>query len=55
MWYQSVTINSATYAIYLHTYYCFRPEANDSKVFSAGNDTNTIKHGLPAKYSTMIY
>ena len=33
--YQSVTIHSATHVIYAHPYYCFRPEANYSKIFSS--------------------
>ena len=49
MWYQSVSIHSAIHKIYVHPYYCFRPEANDSKLFSAGNDTNKTKHNLPEK------
>ena len=43
MWYRYVTINYATHGIYVHPYYCFRPEENNSKVFSAGNDKNTSK------------
>ena len=44
MWYQSITIYSATHGVYVHQYYCFRPEANDPKGLSAVNDTNTTKH-----------
>ena len=54
MRYQSVTIHSVTHGIYVHPYYFFIPEANDSKVFNAGNETNTTKHDLPAKYFTII-
>ena len=54
VWYQSVTIHSLTHEIYVHLYYCFRPEANYPKVFSAVNDTNTNKHDLPGKYYTML-
>ena len=54
MWYQSVTIHSETHGIYVHPHYCFRPEETYSKIFSAGNDTNTTKHDLPEKYSTTI-
>ena len=54
MWYQYVTIHSVTHGIYVNTYYWFRPESNDSKVFSYGNDTNTTKHDLTAKYSTIL-
>ena len=54
MWYQYVTINYAIHTIYIHPHYCFRPEENDSKLFSARNDTNTTKNELHKKYSTMI-
>ena len=54
MWYQSFTIHYATHGTYVHTYYCFRPEASVSKVLSARNDTNSTKHELPAKYSTIL-
>ena len=37
MWYQSVTINYTTYGSYVHPYYCFIPETNYPKGFSAGN------------------
>ena len=43
IWYQYVTIYSATHRIYVHPYYCFKPEAYDSKGFSSGYDTNTTK------------
>ena len=29
MWYHYVTIDSVTHGIYVHPYYCFRPEAKD--------------------------
>ena len=35
IWYESVTINSATHGIHLHQYYCFRTEENYSKGSSA--------------------
>ena len=52
--YHSVTIHSATHGIYVHPYYCFRPEIDYSKLLCAGNDTITTKHYVPGKYSTMI-
>ena len=54
MRYQSVTIQSTTYEMYVHPYYCFRPEANDYKIFIAGNDTNTTKHDLTKKFYNAI-
>ena len=54
MRHQYVTINYATHGIYVHLYYFFITEANDPKIFSAGNDTNATKHDLPEKYSTML-
>ena len=55
MWYQYLTIHSVNHGIYVHPYYCFRPEANKPKWLISVNDTNTIKHDLPDKYSTMLY
>ena len=49
MRHQYVTINYATHGIYVHIYYFFINEANDPKIFSAGNDTNATKHDLPEK------
>ena len=54
MWYQYFTIHSSTHGIYIHLYYCFIPEANDFKGLSSGNATNTNKHDLPAKHSTIL-
>ena len=54
MWYRSVTIQYATHGIYVHTCYCFIPEANNSKVFNSGNYTNTTKRDLPEKYYSML-
>ena len=54
MWYQSVTIHSATHRIYLHPYYCFRTESHYPKGFSYVNDPNKTKHDLPEN-STMLY
>ena len=54
MWYQSVTIHSATHGIYVYTYYLFIPEVNYFKGISTRNDTNRTKHDLPEKYSTML-
>ena len=54
MWYQYVTIHSETHEIYVHPYYYFRIEVNDSKGFSAVNDANTTRQYLPKKQFTMI-
>ena len=54
MWYHYVTIKYVTHGIYINPYYCFIYEANYSKVFSAGSDTNTTKHYLPEKIITML-
>ena len=54
MWCQYVIVQSETHGIYANRYYCLRPEANDYKVFSAGNDTNTTKQTLPGKYYIML-
>ena len=54
MWYQSITAHSSTPGIYVHPYYFFRTESNYPKGLSSGNDTNTTKHYLPAKYSTTL-
>ena len=54
MWYQYITIHSATHGIYVHPYYFFVPEANYSKGLSSENDTNTTKQDLPEKYSTIL-
>ena len=43
IWYQYVTIYSSTHRIYVHPYYCFIPEADDSKGFSSGYDRNITK------------
>ena len=54
MWYQYVTIHYSIHEIYVHPYYFFRPESNDSKGFSDGNYINTTKHKFPEKYSTIL-
>ena len=55
IWYQYVTIKSATYGIYVNPHYCFIPESDNYKGFSAVNDKEKTKHYLPEKYSTMLY
>ena len=49
-WYTVFSVHAANHDIFVQPYFCFRLDANATKGFTIGNDTDLVKFDLPGKY-----
>ena len=53
-WYKHFSNVAARFKVYVHPYYCFRPDSGSTRGFSCGKDTDTVSHDLPIRYDINI-
>jgi len=53
-WYKRFETYAAGYKVYVHPYYCFRPDSGSTRGFSCGPCTNEMKFDLPERYDVPL-